>query len=329
LPPAANEKYVGAINGSTLYVLSTENGNVIWSRPAVSAPAAGPAMSEEYVFLPMTDGQVESFLLEDSKRPAGIYKSFGRTIVQPTVSNNSVAWPTDTGNLYVGLAHQPGLRFRMKAGDSIDAAPAFLDEKVYATSNDGYIYCLGERKGNMLWRFTTGEPISHSPIALGDTVYVITQRGTMYALDADSAAERWITSGIRSYLAGNSKHLYCRDLRGDLAILDTASGTRVGTLSGVKADVPVLNPQTDRILLVHSTGLIQCLREIDLPFPVVHYQIEPQRKAAAKAPPKGEAKKAPDQQPTQDAADPFAALGSTPRPAAPPPAAGGDPFAKP
>ena len=246
-------------------------------------------------------------------------------MVSPVVSTNSVAWPTDKGSLYVGLAHAPGLRYRMKAGDSIDSAPAFLDDKVYATSIDGYIYCLGERKGNILWRFTTGEPISHSPIALDDTIYAISQEGNMYALDAKSAAERWITSGIKSYLAGNSKHLYCRDLRGDLAILDTATGTRVGTLTGVRADVPVLNSQTDRILLVHSSGLIQCLREINNPFPVVHYQIEPQHKATAKAPPKGEAKKTQDQQPpSQDTIDPFAP--TTPAKPAAPPAAGGDPF---
>ena len=45
----------------------------------------------------------------------------------------------------------------------------------------------------------------------------------MYALDVNTAGERWTATGIRSYLAGNSKRLYCIDVRGDLVVLDTAT----------------------------------------------------------------------------------------------------------
>ena len=126
-------------------------------------------------------------------------------------------------------------------------------------------------------------------------------------------------------------------------ILDTSTGSRLGTITGIVNDVPVLNAQTDRILLVSSTGLVQCLREINLPFPVVHYQIEPQQKIT-KAAPKTEAQKSEDKAapagdtdpfgpgatkpatPSAGATDPFAAPPAT-KPAAPP--AGADPFAKP
>ena len=37
-----------------------------------------------------------------------------------------MAWPTDKGNLYVGSATSPNMRFRLEAGDTIDSAPAFL-----------------------------------------------------------------------------------------------------------------------------------------------------------------------------------------------------------
>jgi hypothetical protein len=89
-----------------------------------------------------------------------------------------------------------------------------------------------------------------------------------------------------------------------------------------------------------STGLVQCLREINHPFPVVHYLIEPQQKAAKKLVGvkggKAEEKKEPAQTtdpfgtPTDkpaspsSGADPFADPGAA-KPAAPP--AGADPFA--
>lgn len=343
MTPAANDKFVAVCNGSTLYVMQASDGAVIWSRPTVGSPGAGPAITDDYVFIPMVSGLVESFLLEDPTRPVGRYQSFGRTMVQPVVSSNSVAWPTDAGDLYVSLAHSPGLRFRMKASDTISAAPAFLaPDKLYVTSLDGYIYCVGEQKGNILWRFTTGEPIRHSPVALGKMVYAISTRGNMYAIDANSAAERWLVSGIRSYLAGNEQRLYCLDERGDLAILDAMSGSRLGTLTGVASDVSFLNPQTDRIFLVTSAGFVQCLRETNHPWPIVHYQIEPQQKKAKRAAgsPAGKTEEKKEPAPNADpfggpgepapsspaGADPFGAPGAA-APAAP--AAGADPFGAP
>jgi outer membrane protein assembly factor BamB len=340
--PAANDKFVGICNGSTIYVMQADDGAVVWTRPAIGSPGAGPALTDEYIFVPMVNGQVESFLLEDPKRPVSVYKSFGRTMVQPVTSSNSVAWPTDSGNLYVSLAHAPGLRFRMHASDSIKSAPAFLEDKIFAASYDGYLYCLDEKKGNVRWRFTTGEPMIQSPVALGDKVFVISARGNMYAIGADTSIELWGASGIADYLAGNDKRLYCRDIRGNLAVLDAATGRRLGTVPAPHSDIPVLNTQTDRILLVSSTGLVQCLRETDLPFPVVHYMIEPQKKAAKAAPQaQGQKTDAKDQQmPDNDpfgpgggkpaaapaaSADPFAAPAA--KPAAP--AAGADPFATP
>lgn len=325
MTPAANDKFVAVCNGSTLYVMQASDGAVIWSRSTMGSPGAGPAMTDDYVFIPMVNGQVESFLLEDPSRPVGRYKSFGRTMVQPVVSSNSVAWPTDAGDLYVSLAHGPGLRFRTKVSAAISAAPAFLaPDKMYVTSLDGYIYCLSEQKGNILWRFTTGEPIRHSPVALGSMVYAISMRGNMYAIDANSAAERWVVGGIRSYLAGNDKRLYCLDDRGDLAILDAMSGSRLATLTGVASDVPILNPQTDRIFLVTSTGFVQCLRETNHPWPVVHYQIEPQQKKAKQsaASPDGKTEEKKEQVPN---ADPFGAP-SEPAPSSP---VGPDPFGGP
>jgi len=147
----ANDKYVALVNGSTMYVLLAEDGSLVWSRRLISAPGAGPALTDEYAYVPMLTGAVESYLLEDPKRPVAVFRSFGRTMVQPSVSVNSVAWPTDEGNLYVALAHDAGLRFRLEAKDSIESAPAFLaPERVFVTSLDGYVYSVHERRGNVL-----------------------------------------------------------------------------------------------------------------------------------------------------------------------------------
>jgi outer membrane protein assembly factor BamB len=326
----ANDRHVGVCNGSTLYVLLAEDGAIVWQKVLVGAPVAGPAMSDEYVFSPTLSGHVESFLIEEPKRPAATFQCFGRTLMQPVVSSNSVAWCTDGGNLYVALAHEPGMRFRMQAKEAINAAPAFMrgaggddPDKVLCTSLDGYVYCVHERRGNILWRYSTGEPISHSPIVLGDKILAITDKSNMYALDATTASEQWVASGIRSYVSGSNKRLYCIDNRGNLAILDAASGSRLGDVSAGSVNMPLMNSQTDRLILGSSTGLLQCVREAALPFPIVHFKTEPLKKKPAplaKGTPKASEKAAP----AGDAFDPF---NPGAKPAAAPPS--GDPFANP
>lgn len=318
----ANDQFVGVLNGSTMYVLNAEDGAIVWSRMAIGAPSAGPALTDEYVYIPTVTGAVEVYFLEDPKRPAAVFRSFGRTLVQPVVSYNSVAWPTDTGKLYVGLAHEPGLRFRLEAKQAINSAPAFgMEDRVFAASLDGYVYCLDERRGNVLWRFTTGEPITHSPVALGDVVYAITDRGNMYAIGIADGLERWMTPTVKSYIAGNDQQLYVMDSRGNLTILAAASGSRVGSIATTGIDEPFMNVQTDRLILATSTGLVQCLRSSNLRWPMVMNFDELAAPQGVKTPTKTPA--------PADAADPMPPAGDEPDPFAAPAGAEPDPFADP
>jgi outer membrane protein assembly factor BamB len=325
--PAANDDFVGVCNGSTIYVLTAADGNIKWTRPTVGIPGAGPVLTHNHLFIPMVSGHMESLRLDEPKRPPVIYKSFGRIMTQPVVSENSVAWTTDSGNLYVGVAHGAGIRYRMQAGDSVAAQPAFLaPDKVLVASLDGYLYCVQEQKGNILWRFTTGESIAHPPVTLGEQVFVISTRGNMFSLDAATAAERWVAPGIHSYLAASDQRLYCQDLRGGLAILDAETGSRLATVPGIVSDLPLMNIQTDRLVLVSGTGMVQCFREAQRPFPLVHFVIEQPTQAARPAP-RTATPKTDDTQPQPAATDPFDAAPA--RPAAPPPPAGDDPFGAP
>ena len=71
----------------------------------------GPALTDDYIFIPMVNGQVESLALDKPKLPAGLYKSFGRTWMQPAVSSNSVAWTTERNALSSARA-----RWRIRTG---------------------------------------------------------------------------------------------------------------------------------------------------------------------------------------------------------------------
>ncbi len=208
--PAANDYFVAAINGIYLYVFDARDGRLVWNRRLPHAPGAGPAITQEFVHVPMVPGLIESYHLVDTKTRPRVYQSFGRATLQPTVSPNSLIWATERGFLYVGNGDAPGVRFRLETQDEITARPAWLaPNQVMAVSLDGDVYVMNEFTGALMWRFSTGDPIGHSPVPIDDDVYIITNNYTMFRLSAQTggvgAGAIWSTQGVRKILSGSRR----------------------------------------------------------------------------------------------------------------------------
>lgn len=277
-----SDKYVGVCNGSTLYLLNAVDGTFNWSASIQGAPGAGPGVTDALVFVPRINGAMEIYNVDDWKRPSAVYKALGRAMVQPVTSFNSVAWTTDAGHLYVGYAKEKTVRFRVEAKDGIISKPFFTPNgRIFATSLDGYIYCIDEVRGDIIWRFTTGEPIDISPIVVGDTVYVITREHNMYAINARDASEQWVVSGVGGLLSASENRIYCTDVTGNMLIMDGKSGAVFGSISTSTMTLKMPNLQTDRIFLGQDTGFLQCIRQTELKYPLVHYLNEPGKKKPA------------------------------------------------
>ncbi|MFH1919001.1 MAG: PQQ-binding-like beta-propeller repeat protein [Planctomycetota bacterium] len=69
LAPGANAYFVGVVNGSYLYVLNRLNGKLLWTTQLEGVPGAGPALSQDRVYVPMVGGLVYSYVLEPMKDP--------------------------------------------------------------------------------------------------------------------------------------------------------------------------------------------------------------------------------------------------------------------
>jgi hypothetical protein len=330
-----SDKFVAVLNGSTLYVLSATDGTFVWSRPINGVPGAAPGVTDALIFVPRINGAMEVYKVDDYKRPAATWKGLGRAMVQPVASFNSVSWPTDAGHLYVAFAKEHKVRFRVEAKDGIISKPFFTPNgRLFATSLDGYIYCIDEARGDVIWRFTTGEPIDISPVVVGDVVFAITREHNMYAVDVRDASERWVVSGVGGFLSASEDRLYCTDVTGNMLIMDSKSGAVFGSLPTSTMTLKMPNLQTDRIYLGQNTGLLQCIRQIDKKYPLVHYLSEAGKKRPVAAEPgaaggavqPGGAQPMPMGVPVDpfgDPAPPPAGGAPMPKPMAPPPV---DPF---
>ena len=111
------------------------------------------------------------------------------------------------------------VRWRFVAGGPVRFAPAFWQDKVYAASDDGKLYCLRADTGALVWAFRSapepgmllgnGRMISRWPLRSG----VLVADGVAYV-----TAGMWPTHGTFVYAldAVTGKVLWCNDSSGDM-----------------------------------------------------------------------------------------------------------------
>ena len=192
------------------------------------------------------------------------------------------AWGTDRGILNIGRVDRSAednidLKRQFHTGQAIVATPAYLppDPKVvgdsgtiYAASCDGYVYAVLEKSGDLLWKFSAGEPVVEPPVLIDERLFAPTQLGGMYCLDAKSGRQLWWAPDARRFLAASRQRVYAADGAGRIRILDGKSGALLDTLPTESLPLAMTNTLTDRLYVGTDTGLLECLRESELPKPL-------------------------------------------------------------
>ncbi|MBX3434683.1 MAG: PQQ-binding-like beta-propeller repeat protein [Pirellulales bacterium] len=268
--PGANLDYLAVVSASRLYLIDRNDGHVIWQRDLGSAPAAGPALSDEYAYVSLVNGRVEAFSLNDSAAQPWYYQSEGRTFQRPTHSGDVICWPTTTGRLYVCSANKPNVLFRLQTNDEIVAPPTEQSPYLFAASRDGYLYCVHEITGAEKWRFSAGDAIESQPVVIGDTAYVASREPALYAVDVKTGAELWRVRGLDRFAARGKDRVYAGDAFGNFYVIDAKTGRTVNGLTGVDGVHALVNEQTDRVFLADELGLLQCLHEVGAEAVVMH-----------------------------------------------------------
>ncbi len=273
LAPAANDEYVAVVNGSTLYVVQLVDGKLAFERQLAGAPGAGPAITDTHVYVPQLSGPMQAFRLleEERRRPPINLASFGGTHIQPTVSHDSVSWPTDRGLLFVVDAEKVTTRFRLEARSSIVAHSCFLPPNRWlAASVDGYVFCFTEDKGRMLWQYSSGEPLDSAPLAIENQVFIVSERNAIFAIDADTGRQQWKTASIRQAVSASEQRLYCVGSDGEMVVLDRSTGGKLNQLPVATGGEFITNGVSDRIYLATDSGRLVCLREQAARWPTIY-----------------------------------------------------------
>ncbi len=271
-----NANHVAVVRGSMVHCLETSTGKELWSKRCGYSVGSSPAVTNEHILVPLTDGRLELFSIASQGLGSHALMGLGEGTAQPLVAAHSVAWPTSRGELNVMIKSKNvhAIGFRLRTDDAI-VSPATTDgENLYVGSLDGFLYAINEIRGATRWAISLGVGISESPVPLGDFVYAISDDHKLYKVVAQTGelAAGWETplEKIDRYVGASEKNLYLLDTVGNLVVVDRVSKSISNRVAVGRIDLLLNNYQNDRLYVASKSGVLQCLREIRSERPYYH-----------------------------------------------------------
>ncbi len=271
----ASNEHVAVVVGSKVYCLTAAEGRSLWSKETVYVPSASPAVSDTNILVPLGNGRLQSFKIEDEGYGSNAYFASGYATARPLVVGSKVAWTTDSGQLNLATpAASKAVSFRLKAHSALAAAPTAMGNMVFAASVDGFIYGVDQDRGRLVWEVTTGASITQSPFPIGEHLYVVSEADQLFKIDAQTGqfSENWDTpiSGIVKFLGATKKSVFALDKRNTLQVIDVNSAKTVNSVPIGNVDHVLTNYATDRIYIATNGGLIECVREASSENPIFY-----------------------------------------------------------
>jgi hypothetical protein len=115
----------------------------------------------------------------------------------------------------------------------------------------------------------------------------------LHCVDVETGNGLWEAPHVSEFAAASQTRVYGVDDLGALVVLDGAKGTLIGRYAADHPIKSLVNDRSDRLYLISTEGVIECLRETDAKEPFYHNP-KPETKpeaGAAKAAEKSAAKK--------------------------------------
>lgn len=182
--------------GNSVFGLDLNSGDVVWSYPAETNNKtvfyAPPLVTDEFIYV----GDL-----------ANVFHKIDRETGKPV-------WTfSGSKGFFIGKA-------------------AEADGTIYAPSNDGFLYAIGE-DGQMLWKFGTEHFIWSQPLVGKNAIYVGSMDHFVYAI-SEQGDELWVTEMAGAVvgapvLSQDESLLYVGSIGKQLVALDTGTGETVWT----------------------------------------------------------------------------------------------------
>lgn len=284
LPTAMNDRLLFIVNGTRLYAVTKQTGDITWDLALPGQPTSTPAVDEFRIYLGFLDGSVYAFDLKmvqelhtASMLPAYSFQAVTwrfRTsqavTAAPVPSGNFVAFASRNGSLYSVGSEDRQLLFQFETDAALTAPIVRYKNTLLLASEDYNFYSLNVQNGKPGWQFSAGLMIRKAPVLIGDEVYLLPDHGGIVKLAAATGAVQWREPRIKDFLAASTDRVYTVDQGNKLNILSRTDGALQGTMPLGNFTHYLVNDRSDRIFVATKDGFVLCLRETGRDFPRFH-----------------------------------------------------------
>ncbi|HEY1068549.1 MAG TPA: PQQ-binding-like beta-propeller repeat protein, partial [Pirellulales bacterium] len=169
-PISASASAVGVVNGSWVYLLNRQNGQVLWQREMESIPLGGVAVTDQWVYIPMSNGRMRAipFINPDSKLEPWWRGTAGRIEDAPIATQTCVIWNNDRGLLLASELDKSHLIFQFETNRPMTAPLAYWPPYAFMVERQ-FVFAVDvnqkRSQGRMAWQFSPGGRISQAPVA--------------------------------------------------------------------------------------------------------------------------------------------------------------------
>ncbi len=270
--PAIDDNYVVALNGSSLYFLSRENGSILNERKISNSVAAMPQMLGDTVFVPMLDGTIAGFNKETGTIGEQTLHFTGALRVEPAVSadNKFIIWPNKNHLYTARMGETFELWSRLQTLGDIPNPVTILPDGFIAVNSEGTVLRMNyDREQNIIWRANIGLNVYQRAFVDATHVVLTTATGYVVCLDLETGKQLWKNRvpGVARALTLTSKAAYFQDFNNGLIAVSMEDGAVIGRISKTLA-AGIENIYTDRIYLRATNGKLMCMREFENVAPV-------------------------------------------------------------
>ena len=204
------------------------------------------------------------------------WKTDGTVTGRPIIAHHAVAFASKDGRVYVAMLTPAKLVYRFLTGGPITAGLGGLGTRtLLVPSTDGNLYAIDLYTGEKKWVFASGHPIERPCLIAGNAIFIANADGSVSSIDAATGQPFWtIELGHSHFLALSPTKIYMTTQDGDLLILDRATGKLVASPSATFEgdhglnlrgfELPMPNPENDRLYFGTHSGLVVCVRETNL-----------------------------------------------------------------
>ena len=267
--PAVTKRDVFMVAAGYVIVLDRQYGRERWRVRLKNIPAAGPAVSGNYIYVSGADGWLRAFN-RTLKREAWFFNARAPLNIRPVPvgpkGQPNIFLAAADRKLYCMSTDERKIIWQEEANAPVVAEPAVVGRHLYIPCSDYNLYAVDVSqptpRERLQWTFRSGSEVLESPVAIGATIYFPSFKNGFYAVRrADGKKRWWRETGVR-LIAVSRDRCYILDQTRAILICDKDTGELKGRFVPPEGYTFIpTNRESDAIYLLSRDGLIICLRE--------------------------------------------------------------------